>query len=126
MEIEAGQKRTASPCKNRQSGISTAFGKAGAVVDDVATYDTVYEKQSVIDEAAQFKKGNIDCVAFTSASTVKGFVESVSGDVDFTKVCAACIGKQTKVGTDAYGMKTYMADRATIDSLVDLVIKLKG
>lgn len=125
LEIEAGQKVLLPRARIGNQELVQHLEKAGAVVDDVATYDTVYEKQSVIDEAAQFKKGNIDCVVFTSASTVKGFVESVSGDVDFTKVCAACIGKQTKAAADAYGMKTYMADRATIDSLVDLVIKLK-
>ncbi len=61
---------------------------------------------------------------FTSASTVKGFVEGTPG-LDYTKVTAACIGNQTKAAADAYGMKTYMAKQATMDSLADLVIEMK-
>mgnify|MGYP000535594326 CR=1 FL=1 len=49
----------------------------------------------------------MDCVVFTSASTVKGFVEGTKG-LDYTKVKAACIGKQTKAAADAYGMQTRM------------------
>lgn len=102
----------------------TALEKKGAVVDDVPTYRTVYEKSHLIDEKKEFEAGNIDCVVFTSASTVKGFVEGCQG-IDYTKVRAACIGKQTKEAADAYGMKTYMAEKATIESLIALVMKMK-
>ena len=36
-----------------------------------------------------------------------------------------CIGRQTRAAAEAAGMKTAMAEKATIDSVVDLVIKLK-
>ena len=98
--------------------------KPGITVDDIPTYDTIYEEQKVIDEKAAFEKGEIDCAVFTSSSSVKGFTEAVKG-LDLTKVKAACIGKQTKATADSYGMETYMADIATIDSVIDLVIKLK-
>ena len=45
--------------------------------------------------------------------------------VDYTKVRAACIGKQTKAAADAYGMQTAMAEKATIDSLISLVEEMK-
>ena len=96
----------------------------GAQVDDIPTYDTVYEKNPLIDVAAEIKVGGIDCVVFTSASTVKGFVES-TGLSDYSHVTAACIGKQTKAAADSYGMKTYMAAKATIDDLTTLVEKIK-
>ena len=96
----------------------------GAQVDDIPTYDTVYEKNPLIDVAAEIKAGGIDCVVFTSASTVKGFVES-TGLSDYSHVTAACIGKQTKAAADSYGMKTYMAAKATIDDLTTLVEKIK-
>lgn len=92
-------------------------------VDDVATYDTAYTQQLVVDETGKFMRQEIDCAVFTSASTVRGFVEATPG-LDYTKVTAACIGKQTKAAADAYGMKTYMAERATIDSVVELVIRM--
>ena len=92
--------------------------KPGLKISDIATYDTFYETQEIIEA------GTIDCAVFTSASTVKGFVEATPG-LDYTKVRAACIGKQTKAAADAYGMETYMAEKATIDSVLELVIKLK-
>ncbi len=94
------------------------------VVDDVPTYNTIYEKQDVIDECKEFTDGNIDCAVFTSASTVKGFAEATKG-LDYSLVNAACIGKQTKAAADAFGMKTSMAEKTTLDSLVELVIQLK-
>ena len=99
--------------------------EAGACVDDVATYRTCYESQDVIDEAAEFEKGKIDCAVFTSASTVRGFAEAVKG-LDFGKVKAACIGKQTRAEAEKYGMQTWMAKKATMDSLVQLVIDMKN
>ena len=73
----------------------------------------------------EIESDSIDCVVFTSASTVKGFVES-TGLLDYSKVTAACIGKQTKAAADDYGMQTYMSEKATIDSLVELVVKIKN
>ena len=98
--------------------------QAGANVDDVATYTTKYEKSRLIDEKKEFETGSVDCVVFTSASTVKGFVEGTPG-LDYTAVKAACIGKQTKAAADAYGMKTLMAKKATIESLIELVEEMK-
>ncbi|MGI6011050.1 MAG: uroporphyrinogen-III C-methyltransferase [Ruminococcus sp.] len=97
--------------------------RSDLTVDDLPTYDTSYVTWSVIDEETKFEKGEIDCVVFTSASTVKGFVEATKG-LDYSKVTAACIGKQTKAAADQYNMKTHMAKKATIDSVVDLVIEL--
>lgn len=99
--------------------------QAGALVEDIPTYRTVYEKSLLIDEKKELESGSIDCVVFTSASTVRGFVEGTEG-LDYTKVKAACIGKQTKAAADAYGMETYMAEKAAIESLISLVVEMKG
>lgn len=99
--------------------------KAGAQVDDIPTYHTVYEHSRLIDEKKELESGSIDCVVFTSASTVRGFVEG-TGCSDYSGVRAACIGKQTRAAADEYGMKTYMAEKATIDSLISLVIRMKA
>lgn len=98
--------------------------RADLVVDDVSIYTTTYIKSKDLDERILFETGKVDCAVFTSASTVKGFVEAAEG-LDYSLVTAACIGKQTKAAADACGMKTYMAKKATMDSLVDLVIELK-
>lgn len=99
--------------------------KTGAQVDDIATYHTLYESSPLIDEKKELQSGNIDCVVFTSASTVRGFVEGTKCD-DYLGIRAACIGKQTRAAADAYGMKTFMAEKATIDSLISLVIRMKA
>ena len=94
-------------------------------IDDIATYETVFANQSIIDQRAEFESGSIDFVVFTSASTVKGFVAAVEG-LDLSNVHAVCIGKQTKAAADEQGMITYMAEKATIDSVVECAIKVAG
>lgn len=98
--------------------------KAGGIVDDIPTYETVYESSRIIDIQKEIEKNQIDCVVFTSASTVKGFAESV-GSADYAGLTAACIGKQTKAAADAFGMETYMAEKATIEELIRLVEEIK-
>lgn len=93
-------------------------------VTDVALYKTMSEQAEYLEEREVFEHGRVSCAVFTSASTVRGFAAATKG-LDFKKVIAACIGKQTKAEADALGMKTYMAEKATMDSLVGLVEKLK-
>lgn len=94
------------------------------VVDDIPTYETYHPETGVLDEAALFENQNIDCAVFTSASTVRGFVKAAEG-IDFSKVVAACIGRQTMEEAERHGMRAYMAEKATMDSLAELVVKLK-
>ncbi|MDO4522184.1 MAG: uroporphyrinogen-III C-methyltransferase [Eubacteriales bacterium] len=95
----------------------------GVQVDDVATYDTEYGHSELIDERAEIEAGRIDYAVFTSASTVKGFAGSV-GEMDFHKVKAVCIGRQTRAAADALGMRTWMSEKATMDSVVEKVAEL--
>ena len=97
--------------------------KKGVVVDDIPTYDTLYETPGAVDEKVEFDAGTVDYAVFTSASTVRGFEQAVKG-IDFSKVKAVCIGRQTKAAADALGMETYMAEKATMDSVVACVEKL--
>lgn len=98
--------------------------KAGASVEDVATYDTVPARPGIVDEKELFSRGEIDCAVFTSASTVRGFVQATEG-LDYSKVKAACIGRQTEAEAAGYGMETYVAEEATMDSLLELVCNMK-
>ncbi len=61
---------------------------------------------------------------FTSASAVRGFVLAVDG-MDCHGVKAACIGRQTADAAASYGMETYVAEEATMDSLLKLVCDMK-
>jgi len=92
-------------------------------VTDIATYHTFYKTAEVLDQKAAFESGDVDLAVFTSASTVRGFVEATPG-LDYTKVTAACIGKQTAAEAKGYGMQCYMAKTASMDSLVELIVEL--
>ena len=91
------EKRYLSRGQKRANEKLTAFlAQAGAVVEDVPTYQTLYEKSQLIDEKKEFETGQISCAVFTSASTVKGFVEGTKG-LDYSKVKAG-LHRQTDEG----------------------------
>ena len=123
--LASGEKVLIPRAEKGNENLVRLLKEAGAEVTDLPTYCTRYEKSTLIDERREFEAGEIQCAVFTSASTVKGFAEGVKG-LDFTKVKAACIGRQTKAAAEALGMKTYMAEKATIDSLVELVVRMKN
>ena len=123
-ELQGDEKILMPRAEAGNKKLTELLEQTGAKVDDIATYTTCYEKSRLIDEKKEFETGSVDCVVFTSASTVKGFVEGTPG-LDYTSVKAACIGKQTKAAADAYGMQTRMAKKATIESLIELVEEMK-
>ena len=123
-ELQGDEKILMPRAEAGNKKLTELLEQTGAKVDDIATYTTCYEKSRLIDEKKEFETGSVDCVVFTSASTVKGFVEGTPG-LDYTSVKAACIGKQTKAAADAYGMQTWMAKKATIESLIELVEEMK-
>ena len=100
-----------------------AFTGRDIEIDDVPIYDTLYETSHLIQERAEFEKGNIDYAVFTSASTVRGFAEATKG-MDYGLVNAVCIGRQTKEAADGYGMHTWMAAKATMDDVIGKVEEL--
>ena len=123
-ELQGDEKILIPRAEAGNKKLTELLEQTGAKVDDIATYTTCYEKSRLIDEKKEFETGSVDCVVFTSASTVKGFVEGTPG-LDYTSVKAACIGKQTKAAADAYGMQTRMVKKATIESLIELVEEMK-
>ena len=92
----------------------------GAVVRELPLYDTVYQPAGALELSAEFQKHPETLAVFTSASTVRGFAAMAEG-LDLTSVRAACIGPQTGAAARALGMEVHTAERATIDSLIQLV-----
>lgn len=123
-ELKGGERILLPRAQKGNENLVRLLEGAGGIVDDIPTYETLYENNSLIDIRKEITDKNIDCVVFTSASTVKGFVESV-GSTDYSGLRAACIGRQTKACADQYKMDTYMAEKATIDDLICLVEKIK-
>lgn len=97
----------------------------GFVITDLPTYDTEYERSRVIDLAPMIDSGEIDLCVFTSASTVRGFAAGVP-DADYSRVNAVCIGRQTAEAARGYGMRTWVAERATLEALVACTVKAAG
>ncbi len=99
---------------------------AGMTVDDIPTYDTVFEPLELEEEEryrAELKNGETDYVLFTSSSCVRGFAAAFSG-MDFSGIRAVCIGKQTMAAADELGMQTYVSDEADINSLIDCLVQV--
>lgn len=71
--LHGGEKILIPRASKGNANLVRILEEHGAKVDDVPTYDTIYDKNPLIDVAAEITKGGIDCVVFTSASTVKGF-----------------------------------------------------
>lgn len=89
--------------------------------DDVPIYDTILEEDHPFSVTELFQNGEMNTAAFTSASTVEGFVRSVPLE-DYGRVEAICIGEQTAAKCQEYGMKTQIAKQADMDSLTDCVL----
>lgn len=123
-ELKGGERILIPRARKGNENLVRLLKEAGGIVDDIPTYETLYESSSLIDIKKEITDKNIDCVVFTSASTVKGFAESTRG-ADYTGLTAACIGKQTKAAADKLGMDTYMAEKATIEHLIRLVEEIK-
>lgn len=101
-DVDSELAKYLKPCKNE--------------IDIVPLYDIQYEKNSDV------MVENDDFVVFTSASTVRGFVNSI-GNIEFDNINAICIGNKTAEEAKSYGMNIVISMEATIDSLVECVIK---
>lgn len=118
-----GQRILIPRAKKGTKELVPVLADAGAVVDDVPIYETVYQEANGVSIKDEIDRGRVDCVIFTSSSTVEGFVAASRG-ADYSKFVAACIGKQTAQTAREYGMRCEVAAKATIDALVELVERI--
>ena len=93
----------------------------GAVVDDLAVYRTEYTSDKSAEVAAAISDGDFDFLCFTSASTVRGFTQSLDG-TDFTGLRAVCIGAATEKEALKYGFSTVTPPNATLDGMIEILI----
>lgn len=90
----------------------------GIAFEDVACYDTVYEAPNS-DRARELVQAGA-LVTFTSASTVRGFVQSLP-EADLSRITGCCIGKQTAKEAEKYGIHCRVAEKATMDSFIECI-----
>ena len=103
-----------------------ALEALGAIVDDVACYQTVPETEDATGAAARLLEGGADWVAFTSASTVENFHARFDLPAllkRFPQLKAAAIGPETSKALAALGLKPALeAKQHTIDGLVEALV----
>ena len=100
------------------SALPEIFVKNGIPFADIPCYDTVYETPDSSSVRVLLDKPVL--VSFTSASTVRGFVESLPG-ADFSQVMGCCIGPQTAAEAIRYGISVVTAKKATMESLIECI-----
>lgn len=98
--------------------------EAGGMVDDIPLYHTVYRECTGISMKEEIEGRGLDCVVFTSSSTVEGFA-AISEGADYSQIKAACIGRLTARTAEKYGMDCHIAQKATVDDLVELVERIR-
>ena len=89
---------------------------------DVPCYETIYESPDSGEVMEAMKKGRV-LVTFTSASTVRGFVQSLPPGTDLSGVLGCCIGKKAEREAERYQIRAAAAGEATMESLVQLMMK---
>ena len=88
-------------------------------ITDAPLYEVEEERYAYIDLRREFSYERTYAM-FTSASTVRGFVNAAEG-IELGQVHAFCIGKQTEKAARAFGMKAIgFAKEATLESLIAL------
>lgn len=94
--------------------------------EDIIIYETICKRDSSLTDMVKNKieQGQIDRVTFTSASTVRGFVQTMDG-LDFRKVRALCIGEQTAGEARKYQMQIEISEKATIVSMIEKIKELR-
>lgn len=95
--------------------VTAPLQEAGADFDDIPVYHTAEGEETVSPYDS-----SVDCVAFTSASTVRGFMKQ-NPDIDPKSVNAVCIGAQTAKEAEKYGMKPAVSAEAAIESLTEKI-----
>ena len=90
--------------------------------DDIRCYQTQYTCSNIEEVRNLLTEEHTPIVTFTSASTVKGFVSAL-GDMDYSNITAACIGKQTEAEAKKHSLHTITAKQATIDALIERIME---
>jgi uroporphyrinogen III methyltransferase/synthase len=99
------------------------LAEAGIDFLDIPIYDTrpSAEPRSGAPDAGRAYRDmlceNLDWIVFASASTVEGFV-ALFGAEKTRGVKALCMGAQTAAAAEKYGMKTAVAENATLESML--------
>jgi uroporphyrinogen III methyltransferase/synthase len=95
----------------------------GAAMSIIEAYRSIPDGAGAETLARAIESGKVDLATFTSASSVRGYIEAVGEDLAL-KVPAASIGPQTSAALTEAGIEVKVeAEESTIDGLVAAVMR---
>jgi uroporphyrinogen III methyltransferase/synthase len=101
--------------------LPAGLARIGANVDRIKAYKSITDGAESSRLSRTIEKGGIDLVTFTSASSVRGYVDVVGEELS-RRVPAASIGPVTSEAINEAGIElTIEASESTIDGLVDAI-----
>jgi uroporphyrinogen III methyltransferase/synthase len=121
--IKNGEKVLICRASSGSEELCEILKEKGIAFDDIAVYDTVYTNPESAALKRTLETGQVDFVTFTSVSTVEGFVRSV-GNMDYSTVTGICIGDKTAEAVKKYGIRHYVAQQATTDSMITKMMEV--
>jgi uroporphyrinogen III methyltransferase/synthase len=93
----------------------------GAIVERIDAYRSIVDGTGAKRLRRALEKGNVDLVTFTSASSVRAYVETVGEELS-RRAPAASIGPATSEAIAAAGIDLKVeAKESTIDGLVEAI-----
>ena len=94
--------------------------EAGAEVDEVALYDSVADEEGIARLREAVRKGEVDMLTFTAASTVRHYVEVAGPEVG--EALVAVIGPITAVAARDLGLPVHVeAEEYTVEGLLKAI-----
>ncbi len=91
----------------------------GVPCEELVIYETTLEAEcEFADRLYSEVKQPYTYVTFTSASCVEGFVKSVGVERDYSAVQAICIGDKTAQKASDYGMRFWVAEEPSLNSMI--------
>ena len=104
--------------------LSATLREKGFAVEDVAVYKTIRERAGSEHVQKMVEDNAVDCVTFTSVSTVQGFTAAmIDTDMDCTKLTAICIGEETAAEAHKHGFRVVISKQATIESMTEKILE---
>jgi uroporphyrinogen III methyltransferase/synthase len=122
-----GKKILLPRAKEARTILPGELTKMGAVVHEVTAYVTIPSQENRTALLSGLENRQIDCITFTSSSTVKNFKQLIPEE-DFENlvdaVTIACIGPITAETAQSLGFRVHvMAESYTIPGLTEAVIR---
>jgi len=118
----AGAKALYVTAEGAREVLPDGLREIGAEVDVVQAYRSIHDGEGSDRLARAIESGKVDLITFTSASAVRGYIESVGRELG-ARVPAASIGPQTSEALRVAGVEVrHEAKESTIDGLVAAII----